>query len=295
MGIALGTVLGALLDLGGYLLTRGNGTELGWAMFVVVPFVSGFAVSAVVRKPKRVAACCLMGGIIAFSLLLMLRWEGIVCCVMSLPLVAAGVAIGAFIGYHVRGKVIDRLAESGKATVLLVLACPFFMAAAERVERPYRSELQHETFTTETVVSATPERTWDLVASMKNLDGPRPFLLQVGLPVPSRCELDKPAVGGHRVCYFHNGLIAQEVTEWRKPEFMDLKVTRSTLPGRLWLTFVDASYELTPQGTGTKVVRHTTIGTKLYPRWYWRPLEEWGVTSEHAFVFSNLRRWTGTP
>ncbi len=40
------------------------------------------------------------------------------------------------------------------------------------------------------------------------------------------------------------------------------------------------------------MVRHTTIGTRLYPRWYWRPLERWGVTSEHDFVFANLHRWT---
>jgi len=73
---------------------------------------------------------------------------------------------------------------------------------------------------------------------------------------------------------------------------MGLRITGSTLPGRHWLTFVDASYELSAVGKQTRIVRHTTIGTRLYPRWYWRPLERWGVTSEHEFVFDNLRRWT---
>lgn len=294
-GVALGTLIGVLLQLGGYLLTRGDRSEFGWVMFVAVPFVSGFAVAAVVRRPRRVVACILAGGIITFSVLLFTGWEGIICCAMSLPLVAAGVAIGAWLGYRVRGRFIDQLAAPGRAAALIVLLSPIFIAAADRVERPFRAVQQREVFTTETTVSAPAEQVWDLVAQMHTLDGPRPFLLRVGLPVPTRCELSEPAVGGRRVCYFDRGLIAQEVTEWQRPAYMGLRVTRTTLPGRHWLSFLDASYELSSVGGQTRVVRHTTIGTRLYPRWYWRPLERWGVTSEHEFVFSNLRRWTQTP
>ncbi|HEY5912449.1 MAG TPA: TIGR01777 family oxidoreductase [Verrucomicrobiae bacterium] len=293
-GVALGTVVGVLLQLGGYLLVRGARSEFGWVMFVLVPFVSGFAVSAVVRRPKRIAACCMTGGIITFSVMLFMGWEGIICCAMSSPLVAAGVAIGAFIGYKVRGRFIDKLDNPGKATLVLLLFCPLFIAAADRVERPWRAVQRREVFTTETTVAASPERAWELVAEMDKLDGPRPFLLRCGLPTPTRCELTYAGVGGQRVCYFNSGVIAQEVTAWERPAFMGLRITESTLPGRHWLTFVDASYELSTAGTQTRVVRHTTIGTRLYPRWYWRPLERWGVTSEHNFVFANLHRWTVT-
>ena len=294
-GVFLGSLVGVLLQLGGYLLARGDGSEFGWVMFVIVPFVSGFAVAAVVRQPKRVIGCCLTGSAITFSVMLFTGWEGIVCCVMSLPLVAIGVAIGAFIGYRVRGQFIDQLAAPGKAKIMLIALCPLFIAAADRIEQQFRSVQQHEVFTTETTVAGTPERAWDMVAQIQKLDGPRPFLLRVGLPVPTRCLLDNAAVGGRRVCYFDNGSIEQEVTEWQRPSLMGLRVTESTLPGRHWLTFIDASYELFAEGAQTRVVRHTTIGTRLYPRWYWRPLERWGVTSEHDFVFSNLKRWTEAP
>jgi len=143
-----------------------------------------------------------------------------------------------------------------------------------------------------TTLAASPERVWDLVAQMERLDGPRPFLLRAGLPTPTRCELERAEVGGRRVCHFDSGMIAQKIMAWERPKFMELRVTESTLPGRHWLTFVDASYGLSAVGTQTRIVRHTTIGTRLYPRWYWRPLERWGVTSEHEFVFSNLHRWT---
>ena len=294
-GVLLGTILGVLLQLGGYLLVRGARTEFGWGMFMVVPVVSGFAVAAVVRRPKRILACCLTGGIITFSVMLFTGWEGIICCAMSLPLVAAGVAIGALIGYQVRGRVIEKMRAPGMTTIVLLLICPFLIAAADRIERPFRAVQQHEVFTTETTVAASPERTWDLVAQMQKLDGPRPFLLRAGLPTATRCELDHAGVGGRRVCYFDSGIIAQEVTDWQRPSYMGLHITENTLPGRHWLTFIDASYELSAEGAQTRVVRHTTIGTRLYPRWYWRPLERWGVTSEHEFVFSNLHRWTETP
>ncbi len=291
-GVILGSVLGVLLQLGGYLLTRGDRSQFGWVMFILVPFVSGFAVAAVVRHPKRILACFLTCGIVSFSVLLFTGWEGIIFCVMSLPLVAIGVGIGGLVGYLVRGRVIDQLPAPGKTTLVLILLCPFLIAAADRIERPFRATQQHEVFTTETTIAASPERTWELVAQMRKLDGPRPFLLHAGLPTPTRCELDHAGVGGRRVCHFDSGIIAQEVTDWRHPSFMGLRVTESTLPGRHWLTFIDASYELAAVGPKTRVVRHTTIGTRLYPRWYWRLLERWGVTSEHEFVFSNLHRWT---
>jgi hypothetical protein len=291
-GVSLGTLIGVLLQLGGYLLVRGARSEFGWVMFMVVPFASGFAVAAIVRSPKRILACCLTSGVITFSVMLFTGWEGIICCVMSLPFVAVGVAIGAAIGYVVRGRLIDKLPAPGATTVVLLLLCPLLIASADRVERPFRAVQQREIFTTETTVAASPERTWELVAQMHKLNGPRPFLLRVGLPTPTRCELERPGVGARRICYFDSGIIVQEITDWRPATFMGTRVTESTLPGRHWLTFIDASYELFPGGAQTRVVRHTTIGTRLYPRWYWRPLERWGVTSEHEFVFSNLQRWT---
>jgi hypothetical protein len=290
-GTAIGTLIGFVFMVGGYLLLRGDQTQFGLVTFILVPFVSGFAVAAIVRKPGRIAACCFTGLLLCLLFLFFVGLEGYLCCILATPLVAVGMALGALIGYYVRGRIIDRMDSPGKKTLLVLLLCPLFIAAADRVERPIRAVQQHETFTTETILSTSPERAWDLLAKMPRLDDPRPFLVAVGLPVPQSCELDSPTVGSPRVCYFNNGLIEQKVTDWNRPVFMAFKITRSTLPGRHWLTFIDASYELSGVGNQTRVVRATTIGTRLYPRWYWRPFERWGVTSEHEYVLSNLQKW----
>jgi hypothetical protein len=57
-GVLLGTALGVALQRGGYLLVHGARTYFDWAMFVVVPFVSGLAVASVVRRARRILACC---------------------------------------------------------------------------------------------------------------------------------------------------------------------------------------------------------------------------------------------
>ena len=261
-------------------------------MFILVPFVAGFAVAAIVRKPARILACGVCGVALCLLLLFFTGLEGYLCILLASPLLASAMAVGAIIGYQIRGRIIDRMDGPGKKTMLLLLLCPFFIAAADRIERPFRAMQQHETFTTVTIVSIAPERTWDLLAQMHHLDGPRPFLLAIGLPVPQSCALDHEGIGGHRVCYFNSGVIEQEVTEWRRPSYMGLITRRNTLPGHHWLNFIDASYELTSIDRHTHVVRKTTIGTRLYPRWYWRPLERWGVTSEHEYIFSNLQRWS---
>lgn len=289
-GIVLGTILGLVLQLGGYLLIRGRQDSFGTAMFIAVPFVSGFAVAAVVRRPDRSAACLAAAGLLSLSILLFTGWEGVVCCAMAFPICLAGMIIGAAVGYLVRGRFIDRMAAPQKTTLLIVLLSPLFLAAVDRFEQPYRSTQQREDFTSDVYVAASPQRVWEVLGQMEHLDGPRPFLLRLGLPVPTHCTLDHQAVGGRRVCYFENGIIEQEVTDWHPGSLMKLRIARNTLPGRHWLTFLDASYELIPEGTGTRLVRHTSIGTRLYPRWYWRPLERWGVSSEHDFVLANVQR-----
>ena len=72
---------------------------------------------------------------------------------------------------------------------------------------------------------------------------------------------------------------------------MKLDITESTLPGRHWLKFKNAAYELRPSGDGrTLLVRQTTITSRLHPAWYWRPLEKIGVETEHEYLFEEVKR-----
>jgi hypothetical protein len=286
----LGTLVGAVFFLAGYLLVVGNQDSFAVVMFVLVPFAAGFAIAMSVERGKTVAACCMTTLVMSLLILIGIGWEGYICCIMASPLLLGALAIGALVGYAIRVRFLDKSPHPRRNAKLMLLVGPILVVSANEVEKPFRSVQCVETFSTTVEVAAKPEDVWPQLVRMHSMNGDQPFLLQIGLPVPNHCTLEGDGVGAQRTCHFDQGVINQEVTEWQKFERMTVKTTESTLPGRHWLTFKDSSYELTQTPTGTRVERLTSICSRLYPRWYWRPFEAWGVESEHEFVLTSLKR-----
>jgi hypothetical protein len=286
--ILIGVVIGLLFEIGGYFLLRGNQTAFGWVMFIGVPAVMGFAVSLFTQTKWQTFWGILLTLVVGIIFLILVQWEGWICCVLASPLLLACAALGAVIGHNVRTWLLQRNIRIVSKILMLGFAM-VFLVGAKAIEKPYLNS-RIETFISSVSVPATPEKTWDLIKSIERVDTQKPLMLAIGLPVPQSCTLDKEGVGGKRICYFNQGIIAQEITEWNPPHFMKVKITESTLPGRHWLKFVDASWEFMPQGDKTLAVRTTTISSRLYPRWYWRQFEEYGVRSEHEYVLTDLVR-----
>jgi len=71
---------------------------------------------------------------------------------------------------------------------------------------------------------------------------------------------------------------------------MRLLIDRTNLPGRHWLGFEDAAYDLVQDNPGMILTRRTKIISTLYPAFYWRAFERWGVKSEHEYVLADLAR-----
>ena len=237
----------------------------------------------IVERRDRIAACCLISTILSAGILISLGLEGILCCLAAIPLMALPMMLGACAGAN------SRSASGGCANTAVLLICPLLLTAADFAERPFRSACT-ERFDSSMWLPCTPERAWSLVVEMDAMRGDRPFLMSLGLPEPRRCILDRHAAGGQRVCYFDDGRIVQVITDWQPARSLELRITENTLPGRKWLTFLDAGYTFTAENGGTRLTRHTRISSAVFPRWYWRPLERWGVTSEHEYIFSHLAR-----
>ncbi len=135
---------------------------------------------------------------------------------------------------------------------------------------------------------ATPEQVWANIQSLDSLAGTKPLLMYLGLPIPQRCVLQGTAVGSKRTCYFDQGSIEETILEWNPPRRMRLSIDRTNMPGRHWLDFDGAEYDLQPDADGTVITRVTTIRSNLSPTWYWGRFERWGVQSEHQYLFSDL-------
>jgi hypothetical protein len=291
VGMSIGTALAFVLMLGGFFLVRDNSGALGWVMFVLVPIVAGFTVGAILERLRQATGSIVAGALLTLAYMLMTGLEGLLCVVLVLPLLALGLAIGLSIGRVVRRNMIEpRMISRGLLVVLSLVVAPLLIATGDRIEEPTLAEPAVEAIVSERIIPATIDETWELIERMDTLNGERPMLMTLGLPAPYRCELVGEGVGARRLCRFEKGEIRQEVVNWNRPHRMGLVIRESTLPGRHWLRFTNASYELHTVPGGTRVVRTTEITTRLAPRWYWRPLERWGVLSEHGFVFDNVAR-----
>src|SRR5712692_4306362 len=140
---------------------------------------------------------------------------------------------------------------------MVLIFLPLLLIGTDKVERPHRSVARADTFVTTMTVDASPEEVWEKIKRVDSIEARKPLLMKIGIPVPQRCVVEGEGAGKRRVCYFDAGYIEEQITEWSPPASMKLKVTATTLPGRHWLGFRDASYEIRKEGNRTIVTRQT--------------------------------------
>ena len=290
MATVVGTTTAVVFSLGGFFLVNDKTGSMGWVLFVGLPLATGFATALVSRGKKLATACLLVGALICTAVLLITRMEGWVCLLMSTPLLAIGLAIGAVIGVLFRHHVIDKVQKQTLGIFLTLAVLPFFLMGANSAEEQSRRTPRAETITNTLVTDASRELVWEQLKTFNHINGAKGLLMTIGLPVPVSCVMSGEGVGATRTCYFEQGHIAERVTEWNPPNSMKLEITEFDVPGRPWLSFKDASYELTTEGNRTVVTRKTTIVSRLSPAWYWRPMEKIGVETEHEYLFEEVKR-----
>lgn len=288
-GVAVGGLTTVAVGLGGFSLIRDASGAMGLVLFFLLPLITGFFTAIVTRGKETLLASMGLGLIACTVVLIFTGFEGWVCVLMSAPLIVFAMALGALIGVLAR----QFLLALGVKHLVLLLAIgvlPFFLVAANKLEEPSRRIPRAETITNTLVTEAPRELVWNQLKTFDNIHGTKGLLMRIGLPVPVSCTMSGEGVGAIRTCYFEQGHIAERVTEWNPPNSMKLEITEFDVPGRPWLSFQDASYELTTEGGRTVVTRKTTIVSHLSPAWYWRPLEKIGVETEHEYLFEEVKR-----
>jgi len=289
LGVVAGVGTAIAFGLGGFMLVNDNTGSMGAVLFLMLPFVTGFATALVARGPNVLRASLLIGVSVCSAILLISKMEGWVCVLMSAPLLAFGLTVGALIGVLVRRHVIDKSSRPKVLNLLVLLILPVFLMGANRLEEPSRRTTRAETFTSVLIVDASPEEVWKQIKTMDRVNAHKGFLMRIGLPVPVSCKVDKEAVGGKRTCYFESGFIEERITEWNPPHSMKLDITAWDVPGRPWLDFKDASYEIHEENGRTVMTRTSTIISRLLPAWYWRRFEKIGVETEHEYLFESVK------
>lgn len=185
--------------------------------------------------------------------------------------------------------------HDARFTSIVLLVMPLMVLVGHRFEISNPIQARRQVVTSTMRIPADPVLVWTELQAFDSLAGKKPLLMYVGLPIPMRCVMEGSGRGAKRTCYFDHGYIQETVIEWLPPNVMVLSIDRTNMPGRHWLGFEDAKYDLRREGGETVLTRTTTIVSYLYPAWYWAPLERWGVQSEHGYIFSDLARRSTSP
>jgi hypothetical protein len=288
-GIIVGSLTTLAFGLGGFRLIHDGDGAMGWVLFFGLPFVTGLATAIVTQGKEVIFASLGIGAIACTAWLIIVGMEGGVCVLMSTPLIVFSLGFGALVGILARQYL---LALGVKHLVLLLVigVLPFFLIAANKIEEPSRRMPRTETITNTLVTDVPREVVWNQLKTFDRIQGTKGLLMRIGLPVPVSCTMSGEGVGATRTCYFEEGHIEERVTEWNPPSSMKLEITEFDVPGRPWLSFQDASYDLTTENGRTVITRKTTIVSRLSPAWYWRPLEKFGVETEHEYLFEEVKR-----
>jgi hypothetical protein len=264
-------------------------------LFILLPIVLGISIGAMPNKKYILWGALITTVLILFALYIP-GLSGLLCIVMTLPLIVPFIFLGYIISYL--GKRYREIKSTTKVPVLLLPLILFLLSAPlEHFLNPNKKEVVE--VKTEQIFNYTPMQVYDAIKSVDTLIADKPYLMKFDLPIPVKCVLEKEAVGGLRTCYFKSGklsnadfgsgTIIEKITQLKKAKVLKMDVISYNLIGRKWIGFKQAIYYFDKVGDSScKLTRITTYTSELTPRIYWEPLEKLGIRQEHDYVFSNL-------
>ncbi len=179
--------------------------DYSWVLFGLLPVVLGIAIGSM-----KVRKYALVGAAITTTILLLVAiyipgLSGVICIVMAIGIIVPLIFVGYVIAslYNVTGE----LGGSDRFSTLLLPLIPFLIAAPlEHFLKKDKEDIIE--VKSEKVFSYTPEQVFDVIKSVDTLDAEKPFMLNLDLPVPYKCVLEKEEVGALRTCYFKGGRLS---------------------------------------------------------------------------------------
>ena len=261
--------------------------EFGLTVFVVVPVLAGLIAGMLTPTLKTALFAIVFGFGICLAILLYFGIEGVICALLGTPLVTVLAYGGALLGRVIRRKLSSGQGGTGSAAAFLIGL--LLVGCSGMLEGSYRSVPSTHNVKTVRTFPVDPQDAWDSLLAFPEITAEKPWLLQIGLPVPQYCTIQGSGVGATRRCHFDQGVIEERISVWQPPYRLVMEITNVTLPGKEWLKFIDASYELSETKVGhTSVHRTTRIASVLRPRLYWQPLEELATQAEHEYLFNAI-------
>ena len=277
----------------------------GWGLFVGIPFTLPM-ISVILygyHRPRPFGECISLGLVwlvVAYGMLLVLAFEGIICLIMALPLAVPVVILGSAVGYLIQSRP-PGSADTARLLLMLLLALPALLGA-EAAGRPTAPLFEVRT-TVE--VNAAPEHVWRHVIRFDPLPPPDDWAFRTGLAYPVRAEIEGQGVGAIRRCEFSTGPFIEPIEVWDAPRLLQFAVTSNPPPMREWNPFFEidpphlegflvarrGQFRLVERTDGRTLLEGTTwYQHHLWPTAYWRLWSDPIIHRIHRCVLEHIKR-----
>ena len=275
----------------------GASVQIGMSAICAMPFLMGIA-AGLFRPQRPIRTSLVMAGL-ALVGSAPLFGEGAACMIGIAPFyLVAAIIPAAITGAIVRGR---RLPPGLFAILLLIV--PALGTWVEPHLLP--KERPIVTITDSIVVDAPREDVWTTVSRLElHIPDPRAsaltltsmprHLLATILPRPIAILGEGVSVGAVRRVVFDNGTLQATVTrsEPLRRFDVDLRVAES---GREffdhWAQMLDATFTFEPLAGGKTLITHATrYRPRVFPRWYFEPLERYFAKKMQAFLLDEFVR-----
>ena len=275
------------------------------AGFFAMPFVCGFFVGSYVKKRPFLYSLLVLA--VGLFILIVTLQEGIICILFALPIFAVELLIGTFCGKYISQHFrYQKYKKSLNITVLLAWMTwygqdVYFDQSALHPWHEISSKIE---------INASVGKTFDILANGLKVGGDWPFLLKLGLPIPSILSFDEKKAGGKMHIVFNHGSAYGKIKEWQtgrlisfdlsdfiitdepfhitrlgKKEHFGLKTERVTD----WLTFGTIIFTFEKSAKGTLLTRKTVFQRHLFPSFYFGTLQEFVIEKGHNSLLLKIK------
>ena len=222
--IALASVLGgAVYGLLHYFIFRFDDELMTVSFIFLVPLAMGVvaALLSPISKPARSYGHAALAILFVTVGTTIWQYESMFCWVILAPIAFVFASLGVFIVNLFR----KRFSQQSNLLFGLVL----LPVVAMQLEQSLPDATTYQTTHTSVVIHASPERVWDAIKSVPEIQ-PHEYKTSwthaMGLPRPLAATLSHEGVGGVRRAGFSNGLeFLEEVSDWQVNKTLAFSIT----------------------------------------------------------------------
>ncbi|MEX0968727.1 MAG: hypothetical protein WD077_15955 [Bacteroidia bacterium] len=275
--------------------------DYGFALFIVLPFVSGFISVVVYSWPQQrsMKECVSIGFLtigMAGFVLFIFAIEGLICLVMASPLLIFLCWLGSISGFW-----LQQWRHSRK--LLMILPIWLIIPATMVVENTHPLPYPEYAVTSHVLIDATTEEVWENVIEFPEIGKPDEWLFRAGIAYPLNARIEGEGDGAIRYCNFTTGSFVEPITTWKVNEVLAFDVTEQPAPMQE-LSFLaihpphlNGHFQSSRgQFTLTKVSANRTLltGTTWYtyrirPQFYWHLWSDYIIHKIHLRVLSHIQ------